>query len=112
MQIPMDIFAGTGSVSFYFLNSFCENSFDDFLDTLAVRTVADSLAGVYQVAFLVQLPRKLIYSSPESKYMYKENHEGFLKYSFLPCQSLLSRPPPRVPSVLPQCSPIQVANTE
>ena len=79
MQIPMDIFAGTGSVSFYFLNSFCENSFDDFLDTLAVRTVANSLAGVYQVAFLVQLPRKLIYSSPESKYMYKESHEGFLK---------------------------------
>ena len=45
----------------YISNYFCEISFNDLLDLLAVGTVAKALAGLFQVAFLVQLPHQLIY---------------------------------------------------
>ena len=48
-------------------NSFCENSFNDFLDVFAASTVVETLADAYQVACLVQLPRQLICPWPESK---------------------------------------------
>ena len=45
----------------YISNYFCEKSFNDLLDVLAMRTVAKALAGLFQVAFLVHFPQQLIY---------------------------------------------------
>ena len=48
-------------------NFFIVNSFNDFLDIIAVMTVVETPTDAGQVALLVQLPRQQIHPWPESK---------------------------------------------
>ena len=96
----------------YISNSLCQHSFNHFLDILAMRTVDKTLVGVCQVAGVVQLPHKSSHPWPAACWQNEKRLWMIAKLILLIPRNVLPFSPPRVPSVLSQCSPIKESNTE